>query len=184
MTKTEITALKAAVAELYPQASRLQYHATTETVSGYGWQLAHPSKLAGNADQHGNGRYVLAERQGWGRGWEDNGKRPISWGPWVVFWFGPRGFANEGSWLYGRLGDVLRYVDGKAGDGSRWYRESTHRDYSAARKAAITLARRDTQNASGFCSVSANRVPDAVSDYTYQDMIDADVVRCGWSADR
>ena len=42
-------------------ASRLQFHPVDEVISAYGHQLTGPRYLLGNADQWGNGRYVVAE---------------------------------------------------------------------------------------------------------------------------
>lgn len=76
MTRTEIEALKAAVQDLYPAALRLQYHSATDTISGYGRQLASPRLAVGNIDQHGYGRYVIATLDPQGD-WNDQHGNPI-----------------------------------------------------------------------------------------------------------
>ena len=68
LSKKQINAAKAAVALEYPQASRIQYHAATESISGYGWQLVRHHNAVGNIDRYGNGRFLLARLEfngGW-----------------------------------------------------------------------------------------------------------------------
>lgn len=185
MTRTEIEALKAAVQELYPEASRLQYHEASDTVSGYGWQLTTPRHAVGNIDRYGNGRYVIATLDPQGD-WNDQHGNPIRWGTPTVFWYSPRGFANEGAWVYGHLSDVRRHIRSRTDENTRYHRESNHRTIEAARRAAIDLARNDRRSAPRheICAIGAYRAPDALSDYERQDDIDADVITYGWQADR
>jgi len=69
MTKNQIAALKSAIQERFPDASSLQYHSSTDTVSGYGRNLVSPRHASTNIDKYGYARYVLAER-GYGKSWQ------------------------------------------------------------------------------------------------------------------
>ena len=76
MTKNQIAALKSSIQERFPEASKLQYHRSTDTVSGYGRNLASPRHASTNIDKHGYARYVLAER-GYGKSWNTVHGEPI-----------------------------------------------------------------------------------------------------------
>ena len=77
MTPKQITALKAAVKEYYPDASHLQYHQAFDTVSGHGRALALPEHSMGNIDRWGYGRYILARRMCMPDRWETVGGNAI-----------------------------------------------------------------------------------------------------------
>ena len=77
MTPKRIKALKAAVKEYFPDASRLQYHPVFDTISGRGLALALPEHAMGNVDSWGYGRYILARRKEMADGWETIGGNVI-----------------------------------------------------------------------------------------------------------
>lgn len=101
--------------------------------------------------------------------------------PFAVFWVSPRGFANEGAWVYGPIASLREYVKPYRGDvNAKFYRESWHQTQKAARKAAVDLARRDRRQAPNheLCAVTACAVDDETGEG------DRDVVAYGWSVER
>lgn len=101
----------------------------------------------------------------------------------AVFWVSERGFANEGGYVYGDIAKVRASVADLDASNARWSLESKHKTLAAARRAAITLARRAHREYEGqqmIYSISANQVDGGER----QAMIDSDVVRYGWQADR
>lgn len=101
----------------------------------------------------------------------------------VVFWVSERGFANEGSYVYGDIDKVRASVANLDPYQARWSIESRHKTLATARRAAITLARRARREyveQQTICSIGASQVDGGER----QAMIDDEVVAYGWQADR
>lgn len=101
--------------------------------------------------------------------------------PFAVFWVSPRGFANEGTWLYGPIADLRARVEPLKGNvNAQFWRESWHKSFGAARRVAITMARADHARTPSheICVVGACAVDDETGERDMQ------VVRYGWQADK
>ena len=95
----------------------------------------------------------------------------------AVFWVSPRGFANEGDWIYGPIAEIREYV-GQT-DPKNFHKETQHKTIEAARRSAINLARRDRRNTPSheICAIGAASITGGLEDH------DMNVVRYGWEAD-
>lgn len=96
--------------------------------------------------------------------------------PFAVFWVSPRGFANEGDWIYGPAEELRKAI--AESEPKNYHRESFHKTIGAARRSAINLARRDRRASPSheICAIGAGCVDGKGIDQ------DADIVRYGWDA--
>ena len=96
--------------------------------------------------------------------------------PFAVFWVSPRGFANEGDWIYGPAEELRKAI--AESEPKNYHRESFHKTIGAARRSAINLARRDRRASPSheICAIGAGCVDNKNIDQ------DADIVRYGWDA--
>ncbi len=100
----------------------------------------------------------------------------------AVFWASERGFANEGSYVYGDIDKIRAHV-GQLASGARWQKESQHKTLAAARRAAVTLARRarrEYDDQQQIYRLDASQVDGS----DRQTLVDWEVVKYGWQADR
>jgi hypothetical protein len=101
----------------------------------------------------------------------------------AVFWVSERGFANEGSYVYGDIAKIRASVNQLDASNARWSKESQHKTLAAARRAAILLTRRgrrEYRDQQMISSLSAVQVDGG----EHQAKIDDEVVAYGWQADR
>jgi len=96
--------------------------------------------------------------------------------PFAVFWVSPRGFANEGDWIYGTTEELRKAI--AESEPKNYHRESWHKTIDAARCNAINLARRDRRASPSheICAIGAACVDGSGAEK------DGDIVRYGWDA--